>query len=641
MSMYRQLLLAILASTLLALLGSLLASTLSARTYLTEQLSLKNADNASALALSLSQQQPDEVTIELAVSSLFDSGHYEAIRVFDPHGKVMAERVDTAEAHEAPAWFEHLLPINAQPGVAQISDGWKQFGRIELVSHSRFAYRALWHSVLEMIAALMVAGVLAGLLGHRVLQRLRRPLLRVIHQAQAITERRFVSINEPDVPELKQLASAMNATVARLKTMFDDEAARLEAVRQEANCDPLTGLANRTYFMARLRDALMREDARDGQLIIARIMNLADINQRLGREATDQLLQTAGTTLRDATQQWPLSLTARLNGADFAVLVPGSSPSEPLAQELLNLLLNLGRSHGVEQNFVCMGVAAYTARMEPGTLLGLTDTALASAEAAGGDTLRTSINDDADQQPRNAQEWEQTITEALSQGWVKLIAFPLTNFTGQRIHDECPLRLMFDAQGEWQPAGRFMPVAERLRLTPRIDLAAIELGLRSLAEQAALPGLAINLSSNSIIDTRFRTDLAQMLKNATAARRLWLEVPEAGAFDQIEAFRTLCVELKRAGCKVGIEHFGRQLSRIGQLQELGLDYVKVDSSFVRGIDNHAGNQTFLKGLAGIAHSMGIQVYAEGVTSADEMAMLQTLGFDGATGPAVKATGPGL
>ena len=86
MSMYRQLWLAIIASMLLALLGSLLASTLSARSYLSEQLSMKNADNAAALALSLSQQDPDAVMVELAATALFDSGHYELIRVADPFG---------------------------------------------------------------------------------------------------------------------------------------------------------------------------------------------------------------------------------------------------------------------------------------------------------------------------------------------------------------------------------------------------------------------------------------------------------------------------------------------------------------------------------------------------------------------------
>ena len=69
-------------------------------------------------------------------------------------------------------------------------------------------------------------------------------------RATAISERRFVTIAEPTVPELRRLALAMNSTVGRLRTIFEEEAARLEILRREANCDPLTGLANRGHFMA-------------------------------------------------------------------------------------------------------------------------------------------------------------------------------------------------------------------------------------------------------------------------------------------------------------------------------------------------------------------------------------------------------
>lgn len=86
MSMYRQLWLAIVVSTLLAMGGSLLASLLSARGYLESQLSIKNNDNATALALSLSQSSPDPVKVDLVVASLFDRGHYALIRVTDPLG---------------------------------------------------------------------------------------------------------------------------------------------------------------------------------------------------------------------------------------------------------------------------------------------------------------------------------------------------------------------------------------------------------------------------------------------------------------------------------------------------------------------------------------------------------------------------
>ena len=125
MSMYRQLWLALILSTSLALIGSLLAATLSARSYLQEQLRMKNADNATVLALSLSHRNVDATEMELAVSAIFDSGHYESIRVIDPFGKKIVQRLATLPEYGAPSWFVNRLPIAAPAGVAQISNGWQ------------------------------------------------------------------------------------------------------------------------------------------------------------------------------------------------------------------------------------------------------------------------------------------------------------------------------------------------------------------------------------------------------------------------------------------------------------------------------------------------------------------------------------
>jgi len=215
------------------------------------------------------------------------------------------------------------------------------------------------------------------------------------------------------------------------------------------------------------------------------------------------------------------------------------------------------------------------------------------------------------------------------------VSFPVVSLDGRLIHRECPLRLMFDENGEWQPAGRFLPVAERLRLTPQLDLAAVALGLDELEATPELAGLAINLSASSLVLDEFRSSLGQLLRRRSGTSRLWLEVSESGALAHFVAFRALCDELRNAGCKLGIEHFGRQFSEIGRLHDLGLDYIKVDASFIRGLDSNPGNQAFLKGLSTIAKGIGMKVIAEGVASEAEMASLADVGFEGATGPAVR------
>ncbi len=635
MSMYRQLWLAIVVSTLLALAGSLFASLLSARGYLESQLTIKNTDNATALALSLSQGKPDAVMADLVVASLFDGGHYELIRITDPMGKLITERVAPADVLDAPRWFARMLPLHAQPGVAQITSGWQQFGSVMLVSHSRFAYGALWKSAYEMVFALAVAGVVGGYLGSMVLRRLRGPLEAVIAQAKAITQRRFVTIEEPKVPELQQLALAMNATVGRLKAMFDDEASRLELVRKEANFDPLTGLANRSHFMAQLRQALDADDAQGGCLMLIRLADLAELNRHLGRKTTDELLQHAALAVSGCAAQCGHGVAARLNGADFALLVPAQAQAGELAQRLLAELVQALAALAHGEAVVWIGVGQFSHKAEIGALLAGVDFALARAEAGGQSAVYEAPLDGDEDLPRTADQWARLIQRALENDWVRLISFPVVDAQGRLSHRECPLRLMFDDKGEWLPAGRFLPFAERLKLTPALDLAAVKLGLQELKMQPNLAGLAINLSASSLESADFRKSLFGVLQaHSDLAPRLWLEVAEGGAHKHLGAFRELCLALSALKCRMGLEHFGHHFNQIGLLHDVGLDYIKVDASFVRDVQTNEGNAAFLKGLCTMSHNIGLQVFAEGVATQAELDALVGLGFDGATGPGI-------
>lgn len=636
MSMYRQIWLAFIISTLLALAGSLLVSSLSARHYLSEQLSLKNSDNALSLALSLSQRNPDAVEIELAVSALFDSGHYELIRVTDPSGKTMVERSSPRGDQAAPAWFVRLLPIGSMPGQAQISGGWKQVGTVTLVSHSRFAYHALWKSFWELAAWLLTAGLASGYIGTLILRRLRAPLDAVIKQAEAITQRRFVTIAEPRVPELRQLAHAMNATVMRLKSMFDEEAAHIEKIRREANCDPLTGLYNRRFFLARLHAVLGDENQNGGSLLLMRVADLAGINSRAGRADTDELLRRIATTLANGIAGIGQAVAARMNGADFALLLPAHIEVQEFANGLLQSLARDAEPYVGDAPVAFIGMGTFPAGLDSATVLAQIDTALADAEASESNAACLAIFSSTDHLPNSANEWTQLLGQSISHGWLRLASFPVTDGAGKPVHLECPLRVKLYEQGEWLPAGRFLPIAKRLRLTGELDLGAVRLGLRRLADEAGVPGVAINLSASSLEDARFCESLNALLReHGNELPRLWLEIAESGAFKHYGAFRAFCLDMKSLNCRIGLEHFGHQFSQIGLLHDLGLDYLKVDASFVRGLEDNLGNRAFLRGLCSIAHGIGLQVFAEGVATRDELDALYAQGFDGATGPAIK------
>ena len=634
MSLFRQLWLAVIVSTLIAFVGSFAVSMMTARQYLEEQLAIKNNDNAASLALSMSQMEKDPVTLELQVAALFDSGQYARIQVRDPEGLTLIEKTSPAVSDDVPAWFARLFPIASRPGSAQISTGWTQFGTVELVSHNRFAYRELWQGGWRLLMWFSLGGVLAGFLGMQILRRIKRPLDAVVGQARAISERRFIRIEEPATPELKSLARAMNVMVGRVKAMFEEEASRLEQVRREATLDPLTGLANRAYFMNRLAIALNDEDAPTrGSLIMLRLADLAGINRCAGRETADEVLRRTGAALRELAEKNPGAEAARLNGADFSLLLPGQNDPQPACQQLLAALQSLVAAHLLPENAIGhLGSSVYQHNEPVPQLLARVDAALAAAELQG-PLAAQHVAEQSHCSASTQADWRSILTDALKDQRLRLIEFPVADSNGLLLHLECPLRLQAEESGDWINAGSFMPVASRLSMTSELDLAAVKLALDRLA--AGLPAVAVNLAGASLIVPDFTPRLLSLLQQRRElAGKLWLEVAESGAFQYFDAFLAFSLALRPLGCRLGIEHFGRQFSQIGRLHDIGLDYLKVDGSFIRNIHGDNGNQAFLKGLCNIAHGIGLTVIAEGVNNAEELATLPALGFDGATGPAV-------
>jgi diguanylate cyclase (GGDEF)-like protein len=534
---------------------------------------------------------------------------------------------------QAPGWFVRLLPIAAPAGEALISDGWRQVGRVTLLSHSRFANAALWQSTTLLILTLTLTGALAGWLGTLILRRLKRPLDSVTQQAKAITERRFITAPESNVPELRQLSSAMNFAVTRLKAMFAEEAARLEGVRKEANHDPVTGLANRRYFMAGLSSLLSSPEAPSGTLMIIRLTRLAEMNQSLGHRTTDKMLHAVGQVLMQRTRNNPDAIAARLNGPDFALLLPGETALYTQAQQILKEVEAQIKTH-TEDAPVYLGFGEYRQGMELSQALAHVDNALAKAESCGQSAVRAS--EAAADSARGEAQWAMSLRRALDQGWTRLASFPVKDFTGAPLHRECPLRLRLDERGEWRSAGEFLPMAERLDITADIDLAAVAHALAELDRDSTLPGIAVNLSGRSLVKRGFKQRLIYLLEeHPEATHRLWLEVPEAAALTHLSEFEEFCQDVKQKGCLLGVEHCGNQSGQLGRFHGLPLDYLKIDARFIRDIEQHQGNQAFVKGLTAMAHGIGLQVIAEGASSQTELDTLRELGLDGATGPGIR------
>lgn len=630
MSLIKQLWLAISLITLLSLGGSFIVSTLSARHYLQQELAVKNMDNATSLALSLSQMPKDPVTVELQISAQFDAGHYRQIRLTSPSGEVLVERKYDGRTAKAPHWFMAMVPIETRAGIAQVQDGWRQFGTLQIETHDHYAYDSLWAATVQLLWWFLGGGLLTGLIGTLALKLVTRPLGRMVEQAEAIGNRRFVTTPEPRTREFRSVVRAMNSLSGRIHTMLIEESQRLEQLRRQTQHDELTGLFNRSQFLNQLDAALSRDDA-NGFIYVVRIANLTGMNQLAGRAKVDEVLVHLAAALRTFPLPADRIEHGRLNASEVALLTLGEDEDSIAALDTLTTQLRTLAAKELPGVELRAAAARYATGEARGTLLARLDGALAGAEVDG--AAHTVLANAHQPLHTSVADWRQAIVDALEQDGLALHRFPVLDLAGRVMHFESPVRLRM--AGRWLNAGQFLPWAARCGQIEQIDARVVASACAALAADPTGPGLAINLSTEALSSTRGREDFIATLKtHRHIAHRLWVDVKESSALRYPVEFRMLCVALSALGCKIGLKHAGEDVARFAELHDLGLDYIKISAAFIRDIDANPGNQALVRGVCTLAHSIGLKVIAEGVGSHDEASMLADLGLDGMTGPRI-------
>ncbi|MCK8515470.1 EAL domain-containing protein [Methylonatrum kenyense] len=638
MSLTKQLWLAILITVVLFLVGSIVISTLSATRYLEQELRVKNMDNASSLALSMTQLEKDPVLIELMLAAQFDTGHYERIRLSDPDGETIVDRRQDREPYEGqvPEWFANLVGMDIEPGRALVQDGWRQYGTLEVKSHAGYALESLWQGILQLIGWFVALGLAAGLLGTWLLGRITSPLVDVVDQAEAIGDGRFVTSNEPRTLEFKSLVRAMNRLSDRIRNMLREEGLKLHSLRRQAQLDPVTGTANRDYFMNHLDAVVTGEHSTSlGMLLLLRVGDLEQMNRVAGRQDTDVMLRKLAAALEQAAGDQPQALVGRLNGSDFGLLMPDfDEQSEALVEAVKSRIAPiLSEVKAGHRPSISMSLAQYQNGQSCASLLAAADSALAVAEQRADGEAETAPPEIGEQaHPRTTVEWREVIEGALDQYGLELAEFPVVDLHGRTLHRECLARLHLD--NRLQPAGYFIPWAARLGLLARVDRDVVNVALARLQTPTAGP-LAINLSPQTLEDPAFCLELARRLNAAPSlASRLLVEIPEHAALRHLESFRSLCLSLRVAGCQIGMEHVGPDFHRIADLHDLGLHYIKVAPAQIRDIDSNTAQQAFLRGLCTVGHAINLTIIAEGVRTEAERDCIRDLGIDGYTGPLV-------
>ena len=644
MSLLKQLFLAICLFLVVAFTGSFIASVETSREQLLSQLRSHAQDAATALGLSMAPHVDDPAMLELMVSSIFDSGYFASIRVVSiADDRVIVERSTEVRAENVPQWFVDLVNLTPEGGDALIMRGWEQAARVEVLSHPQFALAKLWDGAIGSLLWLLLCGLVSAVLGGWLLRTQLRPLDNMVQQAQAITRREFLTLPRvPRTPELKRVVLAMNQMVDKLKTLFAEEAARSEKLREEAYQDSLTGLANRRQFDIRLGNQLVvNEQNAEGYLLLLRVNDLGGLNQRLGGQRTDALIGALGELLKRllATQGRSEWLASRSRGGEFTLLAPGlsSDDAERLAEEISEHLDNLRQTGASDCDPVAhMGIAAFRPGEEPAAVIGRADQALAQAQSNAARCWER-LDDFTAQSGQGLHDWRGWIDEALNQGKRQLYFQPVVACVSGKLLQRKVLARLLDPQGEAIAAGRFLPWIERLGWAARFDLAMLEHALAHLSRHAE--PLALSLSAATLREAATRDRFLALLRShPQQAHLLTLEVDERHLPPPVE-LEALSQNLREAGYGLGLQHFGGRFSLIGNLTHLGLAYLKIDGTYIRAIDLESDKRMFIEAIFRATNSIDLPLIAEMVETQGELEVLTELGVHGAMGRLIGAPAP--
>ncbi|MDT0499609.1 MULTISPECIES: EAL domain-containing protein [unclassified Halomonas] len=635
MSLTKQLWLTIALALLLAFSGSLYIGLSSFRHQIEQEAEIRNRLNAEALALIISQVSMTPDSIGQLLATQFDSGHYRRIELRDTQGNVVALHEGSKPPIEVPSWFVNLANIEAPAGHATVHDPLNRYSTLTFESQPDIAYRPLWLATLKLAGWFGMLCLVGLLLAAWVARSIRRPLRRLVKQAHDIGNRQFITTPEPRLREVRKVVKAMNRLSESLAEILGRESERLDLLRKRLQHDPVSGVLNREAFMKQLHNKLKCSDRQaTGTLAMVRLSRLGKVNESLGQADTDMLLHELGQSLAQVGRLVGEGVAGRLNGSDFALLIPSSSDTALVGEEIIQRLTTLEQAQQETTLTLPSALITYAQGDQPSTLLASLDGALANAENSGhlvqlvakGARRLTLFNSHA--------EWRQALSQALEDG-VYLGRYPVLDAQGQLLHLECPARLRL--KGKWRPADIFMPWISRLGFEPLLDLTVARETLREL-NRHGMP-LGINLSPASLRDGRFMLDFHNLLQgNREAARQLWIEVPEVMLSHDLETLRSLGRELQLFGCRLGVEHVGREFRRITDLEGLGLSYIKIDATLVEGQHESLDQQTLLRGIATLCQSIGIIAIAEGVASLKEAEVIFKLGINGVTGPGIRQLG---
>ena len=425
---------------------------------------------------------------------------------------------------------------------------------------------------------------------------------------------------------------------AQLASIALDNAHLFEAAQRGALYDPITGLPNRDLLTDRVAHSLAWSREGDGEpiaLILLDLDRFKVINESLGHAVGDSLLAAVGGRLQRCLR--PGDTVARFGGDEFGIILDGIGGVDEARRTADRILAELrepftlgGRDWYVNTS---LGIAmAWPGRATPGDAFREAEVALVRAKSAPGPRY-VLFEPEMSAATLERVELENDLRGALDRDELRLHYQPIVDLATNRIVGvEALVRWEHPTRGLIPPLA-FIPVAEETGLIVPIGRWVLETACaqarRWLDELPEVPlVMSVNLSARQFAQPTLVDDVRVTLEaSRLPADRLELEITESVLLDEGEDSARAVRALRDLGIKLVLDDFGTGYSSLSYLRRLPLDTIKIDRSFIEGIDDENSNLPIVQAIIALAHGLGIEVVAEGIETVEQVARLRELVCD--------------
>ena len=408
-------------------------------------------------------------------------------------------------------------------------------------------------------------------------------------------------------------------------------------IRHQAEYDALTGLPNRTLFNETLRNRIVEAKANSESLavLLLDLNGFKEVNDTLGHAVGDQLLQAIAGRL---SAYLPKQATvARLGGDEFAVMLAPANPrgAATLAETVAACLQPPITIDAMTiQAGASTGIALYPADGDsPAALLRRADAAMYEAKQGGRSHVFATPDDDQANVRRLQLLGE--LRSSIATGDFRLYHQPKIDLkTGRVVGTEGLIRWHHRQYGLLSPI-EFVELTELSGLIQPLTRWILEQGIRQARtwrNEGFELNVAMNLSVRNFFDQGLPAFIAALLtEHDVAGEQITLEITESEVMSDRALARSALSAFRSLGVKISIDDFGTGFSSLSQLQQLPIDEIKVDSSFVAGMLQNNQDAVIVRSIIELGHNLGLSVVAEGAETLEQLAALRKLGADRAQG----------